>query len=211
MGGDGVACHRVWRRCAGIGRDGVVAPDHSVGASRAGVRQCRARSDTPPGRRTAQHRAVAAIKQALEKLVDPLTRGDPESPLRWTCKSRAKLTAVLSKAGWRVSSTTVSRLLHELGYSLQSVRKSLEGTTHPDRDEQFEHINTKADDFCNVVSQWSRSTPRRKSWWVNSRTVDGSGNRRGIPRNHWCMIFPRTRPAKRFRMASMTWGATKHG
>ena len=67
--------------------------------------------------------------------------------MRWTCKSRAKLTAVLSKAGWRVSSTTVSRLLHELGYSLQSVRKSLEGTTHPDRDEQFEHINTKADDF----------------------------------------------------------------
>jgi len=64
------------------------------------------------------------VKEALEKLVDPVTRGDPCSALRWTCKSRAKLTGALVKAGWRVSSTTVGRLLHELGYSLQSVRKS---------------------------------------------------------------------------------------
>ena len=56
------------------------------------------------------------IKQALERLVDPLTRGDPQSPLRWTCKSRAKLAVALSSAGWKVSSTTVGRLLHELGY-----------------------------------------------------------------------------------------------
>ena len=62
-------------------------------------------------------------------------------------KSRAKLTAALSKAGWKVSSTTLSRLLHELGYSLQSVRKSREGTSHPDRNAPFEHINAKADDF----------------------------------------------------------------
>ena len=82
------------------------------------------------------------IKHALETLVDPLTRGDPESPLRWTCKSRAKLTAALSQAGWQVSSTTVSRLLHELGYSLQAMRKSREGASHPDRNAQFEHINT---------------------------------------------------------------------
>ena len=87
------------------------------------------------------------IKQALEKLVDPLSRGDLQSPLRWTCKSRAKLSPALSKAGWKVSSTTVSRLLHELGYSLQSMRKSREGTSHPDRNAQFERINTKADEF----------------------------------------------------------------
>ena len=87
------------------------------------------------------------IKQALEKLVDPVTRGDPESPLKWTCKSRAKLATALSKAGWKVSSTTVGRLLHELGYRLQSVRKSQEGTSHPDRNAQFEHINAKADEL----------------------------------------------------------------
>ncbi len=87
------------------------------------------------------------VKGALERLVDPLSRGDPSSPLRWTCKSRAKLTAALTKAGWRVSSTTVGRLLHELGYSLQSVRKSREGTSHPDRNAQFEYINATGDDF----------------------------------------------------------------
>ena len=107
----------------------------------------RGRIRRPGAGRPSIEQSQPGIKQALEKLVDPLTRGDPESPLRWTCKSRAKLTAALSKAGWKVSSTTVGRLLHELGYSLQSVRKSLEGTTHPDRDAQFEHINTKADDF----------------------------------------------------------------
>ena len=80
-------------------------------------------------------------------MVDPVTRGDPQSPLRWTCKSRAKLAEALSNAGWKVSTKTVGRLLHELGYRLQSVRKSREGTTHPDRNAQFEHINSKADEF----------------------------------------------------------------
>ena len=101
-----------------------------AGAGRPGIKQ------SQPG-----------IEQALEKLVDPLTRGDPQSPLRWTCKSRAKLAAALSKAGWQVSTTTVGRLLHELGYRLQSVRKSREGASHPDRNAQFEHINSKADEF----------------------------------------------------------------
>ncbi len=87
------------------------------------------------------------IKEALEQLVDPLTRGDPTSPLRWTCKSRAKLAGALSKSGWTVSSTTVGRLLHELGYSLQSLRKSREGASHPDRNAQFEHINATAKSF----------------------------------------------------------------
>lgn len=92
--------------------------------------------DTQPG-----------LKAALEALVDPLTRGDPCSPLRWTCKSRAKLTAALVKQGWRVSSTTVGRLLHELGYSLQSMRKTREGASHPERNAQFEHINAVAADY----------------------------------------------------------------
>jgi hypothetical protein len=89
----------------------------------------------------------SGIKAALEQLVDPLTRGDPISPLRWTCKSRAKLAAALSKHGWPVSSTTVGRLLHELGYSLQSVRQRREGASHPDRHAQFEHINATAKSF----------------------------------------------------------------
>jgi len=91
--------------------------------------------------------AQPGLKVALEALVEPLARGDPMSPLRWTCKSRATLTAVLTTHGWAVSSTTVGRLLHALGYRLQAVRKSREGTSHPDRNAQFEHINATATSF----------------------------------------------------------------
>ena len=87
------------------------------------------------------------LKAALERLIDPLTRGDPMSALRWTCKSRAKLARALTKGGWLVSSTTVGRMLHQLGYSLQSAKKSREGTSHPDRNQQFEHINGTAEEF----------------------------------------------------------------
>jgi hypothetical protein len=87
------------------------------------------------------------LEAALEALVEPLTRGDPTSPLRWTCKSRAKLTAALTTQGWQVSSTTVGRLLNALGYRLRSVRKSREGTSHPDRNAQFEYINATAARF----------------------------------------------------------------
>ena len=87
------------------------------------------------------------VTEALDLLVEPLTRGDPMSPLRWTCKSRAKLTAALTAQGWRVSSTTVGHLLHALGYRLQALRKTQEGTSHPDRNAQFEHINAAAAAF----------------------------------------------------------------
>ena len=100
----------------------------------------------PGGGRPRIQQDQPGIQAALEALVDPLTRGDPTSPLRWTCKSRAKLAAALNEQGWRVSSTTVGRLLHRLGYRLQSPRKRQEGATHPDRNAQFEHINQTADE-----------------------------------------------------------------
>ena len=81
------------------------------------------------------------LVQALEELVDPATRGDPESPLRWTCKSTRTLARELTKQGHPVCEYTVRRLLHEAGYSLQSNRKTREGDSHPDRNEQFEYIN----------------------------------------------------------------------
>lgn len=87
------------------------------------------------------------ITAALERLVAPLTRGDPESPLRWTCKSKAKLAATMTKSGWTISATMVGRLLNDLGYSLKSVRKNIEGKQHPDRNAQFEYINATADEF----------------------------------------------------------------
>ena len=87
------------------------------------------------------------LVRALETLVDPVTRGDPMSLLRWTCKSAAKLAAALQTQGHAVSERTVNRLLHDLGYSLQSNRKTLEGRAHPDRDAQFHYINRRAKAF----------------------------------------------------------------
>jgi hypothetical protein len=83
----------------------------------------------------------------LEPLVDPVTRGDPMSLLRWTCKRAAKLAAALQAQGHVVSERTVNRLLHDLGYSLQSNRKTLEGCHHPDRDAQFQYIHRRAKIF----------------------------------------------------------------
>jgi transposase len=83
----------------------------------------------------------ATLKADLERLVEPVTRGDPESPLRWTCKSVRKLAGELNRAGHRTSHRMVAELLHELGYSLQANRKTLEGSSHADRDPQFQHIN----------------------------------------------------------------------
>jgi hypothetical protein len=78
---------------------------------------------------------------ALEALVDPVTRGDPESPLRWTCKSTRRLARELCESSHPVSPRRVAYLLNEAGYSLQANRKTREGDSHPDRDAQFEHIN----------------------------------------------------------------------
>jgi transposase len=83
----------------------------------------------------------------LEALVDPLTRGDPQSPLRWTCKSTRKLAEALQQQGHSVGYRTVAALLGELGYSLQSNRKTREGSSHPDRNAQFEYINDQVRRF----------------------------------------------------------------
>src|SRR5450830_782498 len=81
------------------------------------------------------------LVQALEEMVDSQTRGDPQSPLRWICKSTRTIAKSLSKKKHPVSHTKVAQILHDLNYSLQSNRKTEEGADHPDRDAQFRHIN----------------------------------------------------------------------
>jgi len=85
----------------------------------------------------------ATLVRDLEQLVEPVSRGDPESPLRWTCKSVRRLAAELNRQGHQVSHRLVAELLQDLGYSLQANRKTREGTSHPDRDAQFMHINAQ--------------------------------------------------------------------
>jgi hypothetical protein len=87
------------------------------------------------------------LPEDLERLVDPATRGDPISPLRWTCKSTRKLADELQRRGHDVSHQTVALLLQASGYSLQSNRKTREGGSHPDRNAQFEFINARVLSF----------------------------------------------------------------
>jgi transposase len=87
------------------------------------------------------------LPAALDKLISPETRGDPESPLRWTTKSTRNLATELTEQGHTVSHVAVARLLRVAGYSLQATRKKLEGAQHPDRDAQFRYINALATQF----------------------------------------------------------------
>src|SRR5579871_1274718 len=136
-----------------LGWGGVTTVAQATGLSRAtiglGIKELRGVvASAPPGRvrrpgggrrRTAEKdRGVVAT---LERLVEPTTRGDPESPLRWTCKSLRKLAAELGRRGHQVSHQWVATALQQLGYSLQANRKTREGGDHPDRDAQFAHIN----------------------------------------------------------------------
>lgn len=89
------------------------------------------------------------LLMALERLVEPTTRGDPESPLRWTCRSTRQLAAVLSEQGHSISHQTVASLLDELGYSLQGNQKTKEGSGHPDRDAQFRYIQSRVEEIQN--------------------------------------------------------------
>jgi transposase len=89
----------------------------------------------------------STLLQDLENLLDPMTRGDPECALRWTCKSTGKLAAELNRGGHKIGARKVSYLLHQLGYSLQSNRKTKEGGLHSDRNAQFEYINNQTQLF----------------------------------------------------------------
>ncbi len=106
-----------------------------------------ARQRKPGGGRQRLTRKDPALLEELDRLIDPATRGDPESPLRWTSKSTTKLAAALTEAGHPISQRTVCDLLAEMGYSLQSVRKSCEGADHPDRDAQFQYIDQRVKEY----------------------------------------------------------------
>ncbi len=99
----------------------------------------------------------------LEEIVDPTSRGDPESPLRWTCKSVRNITESLNIKGYAISRQTVANILHELDYSLQTNRKTSEGKKdHPDRDQQFRFIISKAKAFLNKSLTVISVDPKKK-------------------------------------------------
>jgi hypothetical protein len=115
----------------------------TVGAPPAQVRRIRRQG----GGRKPLTGAEQELLTVLEGLVEPTARGDPMSPLRWTCKSTRRLATELSRQGHRISHTKVAQLLDKLGYSLQGTRKVQEGASHPDRNTQFAHINEQVKAF----------------------------------------------------------------
>jgi hypothetical protein len=144
-----------------LGRGGVTAVACATGMSRTTItvggrelelpikqrEQEALRVRRPGGGRRPLAETDPDLRAALETLVEPVTRGDPESPLRWTCKSTAKLAAELTRRKHPVSDRTVASMLKQAGYSLQANRKTREGASHPDRNAQFEYLNASVRRF----------------------------------------------------------------
>lgn len=138
-----------------LGWGGVTAVSIATGLSRTTITAGLAELDLPPERRASEAQRVRrpgggrkplaqtdpGLLTALEALIEPVTRGDPQSPLRWTLKSTRTLAAELTRQRHPVSPRTVAALLHQAGYSLQANRKTREGASHPDRNAQFEYLN----------------------------------------------------------------------
>jgi Rhodopirellula transposase DDE domain len=141
------------------GRGGISAVHQATGASRTTIRRGMTElADNPADRSSHRVRAPGGgrkkseianpeLVDVLDGLIEPETRGDPESPLRWTTKSTRHLATELSGMGHSVSHDVVAKILHSLRYSLQGTRKKLEGSQHPDRDDQFRYINNLATEF----------------------------------------------------------------
>lgn len=151
---------RLWAGAEALayGYGGISVVSRETGVSRQAIaRGCAELKEGPPVRSQRIRRpgggrkrvadTDATLRSDLEGLIEPVTRGDPESPLRWTCKSVRRLSAELKRMGHSTSHRMVAELLAEMGYSLQANRKVLEGSTHPDRNGQFEHIHQKVQAF----------------------------------------------------------------
>lgn len=147
-----------------VGRGGISLVSQATGLSRvtitAGVSELKEALPLLEGkeriRRAGGGRKKAVdtdetLKSDLDRLIEPVTRGDPESPLRWSCKSVRVLADELNDGGHHnVSYRTIARILPEMGYSLQGNKKTLEGSDHPDRNEQFEYINAQTQAFMST-------------------------------------------------------------
>jgi len=169
-----------------LGRGGIAAVAEATGMSdrtiRTGIRELETGDSPPPGRqrrqgagRPSRKREQPSLVAALEKMISPTTRGEPTNPLRWTCKSTRTLAAELQNQGFEVGASTVRGLLAELGYSLQANRKMQEGKQHPDRDAQFEHINTR------VKARKRRGEPALS---VDTKKKENLGNKSNVGREY---------------------------
>src|SRR3954469_7808818 len=190
---------RQWAACEAdsLGRGGVTLVAEATGLSRttiwAGQRELRRRADQPQdgltpervrapgGGRHLVEQGDSARLPALRALVESSTRGDPQSPLRWTSKSTRRLAEELCGQGHAVSHQTVAALLSDWGYSLQANRKTKEGQDHPDRDAQFEHINQQVRTFQEEGQPVISVDAKKKELIGDFRNPGREWRRRGHP------------------------------
>jgi hypothetical protein len=198
---------RLWAaaEARSLGRGGIAAVMAATGMSSAtvdkGLRELAAAeaggealSPTqvrkPGGGRKRARDKQRGLSRALEALVEPTARGDPMSPLRWTCTSTSKLAAALKRQGYQVGPRTVARELAEQDFSLQANRKAREGTSHPDRNAQFEHINAEVLRFQRRGHPAISVDTKKKELVGNFKNAGREWRRKGQPEEVNVHDFP---------------------
>lgn len=190
-----------------LGRGGIAAVAEATGISdrtiRTGIQELKSKTPLEPGRqrkpgagRQSREGEQPQLISTLESLVEPTTRGDPESPLRWTCKSLSNLAGELHKQGFQVSHTKVGQLLKDAGYSLQANRKTREGKNHPDRDTQFQHINRRVTAYRRGGRPAVSVDTKKKEPLGNKKNVGKEYRRKGQPREVDMHDFPDAKRGK---------------
>jgi hypothetical protein len=205
---------RHWAACEAmtLPRGGVTLVAQATGLSRttigAGLRELRHPEDAPsdglPPERSRQagagrpflEQADPTLVNDLEALVEATTRGDPQSPLRWTCKSTRNLAEELNRHGHRVGYRTVAALLHDLDYSLQANRKTREGASHPDRDAQFEYINRRVRTFQGAGQPVVSVDSKKRELVGDFKNAGQEWRPRGVPEEVRAKDFPDKRLGK---------------
>jgi hypothetical protein len=153
----------------------------------------------------------ARLLDDLRSLVEPTTRGDPQSPLLWTSKSVRNLADGLRRMGHTIGRTLVGKLLHQLDYSLQGNRKTREGSDHVDRDAQFHYINDRVKEALASGNPAISVDTKKKELVGDFRTPGANGGRRVRLKKCACMTSSFLNSGERCLMASMTSPATPAG
>lgn len=203
-----------------LGRGGIAAVARATGLSDRTIRTALRELDDPDplaghrqrrrgGGRKPHAVTQPALREALDRLIEPTARGSPTNPLRWTIKSTHRLAAALRDQGFQVSATSVRRMLAAMGYRLQGKRKTREGVQHPDRDGQFRHIAKRA------AARKRRGEPaisvdtKKKEVLGNLKTAGQTYRPKGDPEKIRRTISPTRNSARRFPTASTTFTATR--
>ncbi len=187
---------RLWSAAEALaaGRGGVMAVHRATGIARStiyqGIKELKdpnqlmeatGRTRNPGGGRKKTIDVEPELQSALEALVEPITRGDPESALRWTCKSLRVLSGELKRQGYAVSHKLVGQILRDMGYSLQANQKTSEGKQHPDRNEQFEFINLLVEENIEKANPVISVDAKKKELVGSFKNPGREWNPKGVP------------------------------